>query len=133
MRLAAFISAVYYTLITIGISVSLHFCKGELTCFSLVGSTEFCCHHEDSNHQDHESSTICEKGCCTTDFVNIALDTDFTLKSIDNPNVEFSLAAQGIHVPPFVKSRTVHSENPSRGSPSEVPIYLLNSSLIFYS
>ena len=116
-----------------GISVSLHFCKGELTCFSFVSETSMCCHiHEDdSNSAEHEHA-VCDDNCCSNESLNITLDTDFTFESVDIPNIAISPSGEGVHDHPIVDSQTLENNAPTRGSPEPRPLYLIHSSFIFY-
>lgn len=133
MRTAAFISAFYYFVITVGISISLHFCKGELTCFSFISESSMCCHiHEGTDHKQDNCHTVCEDDCCSNESVNITLDTDFTFESVDIPNTAISLSSEGLHFTKVMNSQTLALDAPVRGSPESPPLYLLHSSFIFY-
>lgn len=131
MRIASLIAAFYYFVITMGVSISLHFCKGELTCFSFSSDNEMCCHvdNEDFTSDKH---TVCSENCCSTESLNIALDTDFTLESVNVPNSEFPLPGEGIYIEINVDTQTLTQNAPTRGSPASPPLYLLHSSFIFY-
>ncbi len=131
MRMATFISACYYFVISVGVSVSLHFCKGELTCFSLLSESSLCC-HANNEHADTENHTVCTDGCCSTEKLIITLDADYTFESADFPNNEFSPLSEGIHLPILVDTQTMTSDAPTRGSPPSLPLFLLYSSFIFY-
>ena len=133
MRIAALISAFYYFVITVGISISLHFCKGELTCFSFISENSMCCHiHEDDAAELESTLTVCDDNCCSTENVNITLDTDFTFESVDIPNIAISPSGEVVYVHPLVDTQTLKKDAPTRGSPESRPLYLVHSSFVFY-
>ncbi|MFK7755828.1 MAG: hypothetical protein AB8B53_02725 [Flavobacteriales bacterium] len=134
VRLGAFIAAFYYFVITVGISLSLHFCKGELSYLSLVpGNESFCCHstgHEDTQSAEH---TVCPENCCSTETVTIALDTDFAIKSLEQSQtaVLIDFKAPQNKVEGFTSS-SLPELNITRGPPLSTELYLLHSQFIFY-
>lgn len=133
VRTAAFISAFYYFVITVGISISLHFCKGELTCFSFISENISCCHILEETNEEHDNSLgACEDDCCSNENVTITLDTEFTFEVVDIPNAANSLSNEGVHFIKVIDSQTLALDAPARGSPKSFPLYLLHSSFIFY-
>lgn len=96
-----------------------------------MSNTEMCCHTDNEEPNDSEH-TICTDGCCSTESLNITLDTDFTLESVDIPNSELILPSKRIYIPFIVDTETLAQDAPTRGSPSSPPLFLLYSSFIFY-
>lgn len=134
VRLGAIIAAFYYFVITVGISLSLHFCKGELSCFSLVPrNDDWCCHSAEHEDTDSSESKVCPENCCTTEFLSLSLDTDFTTKSIEIHEVSAitgRLDHNTIHSEPV--SSQLPEANTTRGSPPEENLYLIYSKFVFY-
>jgi len=134
VRFSAFIAAFYYFVITVGISLSLHFCHGELSCFSLLpGNNTWCCHSDTSCQLPSDEPNLCEENCCSTELVTIALDIDFTVQTIENHSAtnlcDFSVPQ--VQHEEFVAESEIHI-NITRGPPITQDLFLVHSQFIFY-
>lgn len=83
---------------SIGFSMDMHFCQGNLKNINLFGKAKSCFEMESegivsscSKHQStcHQKSTAEDhKGCCNNETVEIQLDTDFLDTTIGSLNIQ---------------------------------------------
>jgi len=119
--------------ISLGVHLSFHFHEDELTCFSLIGSSQFCCH--DIDHSEHDSCEIvlCNDYACHVEYLDFTLENDFILESFYFTSDYINTPVQGLHMHPQVNSLVGDLPSEQTNAPPEVPIYIKNSSLIFYA
>jgi len=122
----------YMLVISLGIHLSFHFHKNQLTCFSLIGSDQFCCHNHDHPNHDNCNHSLCEDHNCHIKYVHITLENDFLIKSFEYSSEFVFQSAQGTKQPFNVNSLAVEYTFNQANAPPNVPIYLKNSSLLFY-
>ncbi len=132
MRITAFIMSLYLLVISLGVHLSFHFHEDQLTCFSLIGSDEFCCHKTFHPKDDSCQKVPCEDEDCHIEYLNITLEDDFLMKSSNYSSEYVIQLAQGIHQPPLVIPSAVEFIPKRANAPPHTPIYLENSSLLFY-
>jgi len=117
-----------------GIHVNFHFCHGELTCFTFISELSHCCHSANTEGEHQGGGvTKCSKGCCSTAEIDIENPVDYTFQFT---NFLFPLLVKQspLTLEPEVYLNKVEylSAKDARGSPPDKPLFLLNSSFIFY-
>ncbi len=83
---------------SVGISMDMHFCQGNLKNVSLFGKAKSCYELESEGISSHcsKKQSSCHKkttaedhkGCCNNETIDIQLDTDFVDVSVTNLNIQ---------------------------------------------
>lgn len=114
----------YYLVITIGLFVNIHYCKGEVKSIKIgTNNNSSCC-----------AADICKSSCCDDELLLIRHDNEH--KIVQSHNTSVNLYAEKIH---FITNNNIDEyidNEPIRfidiPPPKNVPTWILNSSLTFY-
>ncbi len=122
----------YYLLVTVGVHIHLHYCKGNLKDFSINSMGETCCKVDHSCEKSHFG-----KSCCSNEIISINLESDHT--SASEMRITFSEADQvAWTLSPYLFVHSSDREERLSFSntdppPAEEKRYQMYCSLLFYA
>ena len=117
-RVTSLVLAILMLCTSVGFSIDLHFCKGELKSFSLLGEAESC-HTMKKSCPHHENMMVAdksEKDCCSNKTIEIDdLDSDFNITTdvqLTDLQLKFVTSFISLSPPRVVKSMFLEKHNP---------------------
>ena len=121
-RVTSLVLAILMLCTSVGFSIDLHFCKGELKSFSLLGEAESC-HTMKKSCPHHENMMVAdksEKDCCSNKTIEIDdLDSDFNITTdVQLTDLQLKFVTSFIYTfislspPRVVKSMFLEKHNP---------------------
>lgn len=124
--------ALVYTLLSLGVNLQLHYCCGKLADVQLVGAKSDCC--ESAESEDH-GCTLNHK-CCTNEDVKILIEDEHQpsqFKVVFNSFAAISLPHIVAEFPISAISKQKISFGANSDPPDQLPIYLMQQSLLLYA
>jgi len=121
--------AIYYFLISIGVSVNVHYCGDKVDSVELYGKTKICCCKDNSENS---------KGCCGDDFFFYQFDENQLSSQLSQSQDEVQSVAALLDYSQEKPAEIIlisglNLDLLNLPPPQQRPLWLMNCSMLYYS
>jgi len=118
----------FYVLISLGLTINLHYCGGKLESLNLFGNTDSCCC----------GGEIMNKSCCENQVLHYEISDE---QRVSQDNRILTIPSFDLDIQPIIDITLLNNEieldfqrlENSTSPPFKNPFWILNCSLIYYA
>lgn len=118
-----------YGILSVGVSLHLHYCDGKISNYSFYEPVESCCDHDD----DCGDNAMIDNNCCSFADIDLKIDQEHEASFVRLAFPQFIAEKSYVVIQNEAVRQDFIPVQDHEGPPDAVPIYIRHQSLVFYA